>query len=283
MSLGDFHLSQEGAAGIPSIEDLVNGVTQFVKRILELDATVARSKEACRNFEAGILARIGVGDGDVDAAPVYRPASDADHAANRRLVSRLRQHAPALQAIYPAAKFLASFRDVAKPLATKIEKLTQQCVSLDGDKQLSLGFKAVQAVLTASPRKSRRLLLNAASLSMSLHSMSLPALRDKIAAIDAHVVTLCIRRTKTLSEILGGLSAVGKQVHGFGKNITLTSKLLKRNTIPRLAERLEPTFQVNCANLQKQYASKLRFVFVFLRTASLAAIATVVLPWTCWL
>jgi len=120
------------------------GVSKFVKQVLELDTSVVSSKDACRSFEAGILARLGVGDGDKDDAPVYRPASDADHAANRRLVARFRTVAPVVQAVYPVAKFLATFREVARPLSAKIEKLTEQCSELDGDRELSTSFKLVQ-------------------------------------------------------------------------------------------------------------------------------------------
>ncbi len=72
------------AAAAYSVEDLVKGVTQFVKRLLELDTALARSKDACRSFEAGVLAHIGVGDGDEDNAPtcVRLPSSSSSSSSS---------------------------------------------------------------------------------------------------------------------------------------------------------------------------------------------------------
>ncbi len=50
----------------------------------------------------------------------------------------------------------------------------------------------IQSVLTSSPKKARRLFLNAASLAMSLHSMSLAALRDKLATAPPAVLRTCM-------------------------------------------------------------------------------------------
>ena len=163
-----------------SMDDLVNGVVNFVKAMISLDPKVLGSQDVCRSFEAGILARIGVGDGDESAAPVYKPASDEDHSINRRIVARLRQHAVTLKAVYPAAKFLVSFREVGKKVDQRITQLTDLCVSLDPEGQLSTAFKMAQAVINSSPRKSRRVKVNAASLAMSLHSMNLRVCGDRV-------------------------------------------------------------------------------------------------------
>ena len=65
-------------------------------------------------------------------------------------------------------------------------------------------------------------------------------------------------RTKNLAEVLEGLSSIGKQVNGYGKNVSLSSRLIKSNQILASKDRLEPAFSVDCAALHKMYTSKLR-------------------------
>ena len=48
-------LGRDSDAAAPTVEELVEGVKAFVKRILELDPGLARSKDACRSFEVGWL------------------------------------------------------------------------------------------------------------------------------------------------------------------------------------------------------------------------------------
>jgi len=71
-------------------------------------------------------------------------------------------------------------------------------------------------------------------------------------------------RTKSLGEILANLAAVGKQMQGFGKNVTLTTKFIKRQQLNSMSDRLEPAFSVDCEALQKQYNRKLRYSLVVL-------------------
>ena len=61
-----------------------------------------------------------------------------------------------------------------------------------------------------------------------------------------------------IGELLSGLSTTGKQVHGFGKNVGLTSRFVKSGQLTSAAERLESSFGVTGTVLQKKYASKLR-------------------------
>ena len=95
-------------------------------------------------------------------------------------------------------QFLVSFREIGRPMTETIESLTETCNDIDPDDELSSAFTVVQSVLSSSPKKrlspqkQKRIRCNAASLAMSLHSLSVRTAREKLHEVDGILLEIIV-------------------------------------------------------------------------------------------